>query len=102
MQKNSAPETSPCDTICTIAPSSPIAAPLRSPVLRTISYPANAPSVTNPMCAIDEYAISFFMSCCASATKPMYTTAISDSVMTSQSSSRLASGAIGRLKRRKP
>jgi hypothetical protein len=29
------------------------------------------PSVTKPMCAIDEYAISFFMSCCTSATKPM-------------------------------
>ncbi len=67
-----------------------------------MSKARKAPSVTKPMCAIDEYAISFFMSCCTSATKPMYTTAISDSAITSQSSSRLASGAIGRLKRRKP
>jgi hypothetical protein len=29
------------------------------------------PSVANPMCEIDEYAISFFMSACTSATKPM-------------------------------
>ena len=36
----------------------------------------NMPKVTKPMCAIDEYAISFFMSRCASATKPIYTTAI--------------------------
>ncbi len=42
------------------------------------------------------------MSRCASATKPMYTTAISDSAMISQSSSRLASGAMGRENRRKP
>ena len=54
------------------------------------------------MCAIDEYAISFFMSCCTSATKPMYTTAISDSEITSQSSVSLASGVMGREKRRKP
>ena len=46
------------------------------------------------MCAIDEYAINFFMSRWASATKPMYTTAVKDSPMISQSSSRLASGAM--------
>ncbi len=28
------------------------------------------PSVTKPMCAIDEYATSFFMSVCTIATKP--------------------------------
>ena len=28
------------------------------------------PSVTKPMCATDEYATSFFMSCCTMATKP--------------------------------
>ena len=44
------------------------------------------PRVTKPMCAIDEYAISFFMSVCTRATKPMYTTAISDSAIMSQSS----------------
>jgi len=28
------------------------------------------PSVTKPMCATDEYATSFFMSCCTMATRP--------------------------------
>ena len=42
------------------------------------------------------------MSSCTSATKPMYTTAISDNVMISQSSAIEASGVIGRLKRIKP
>ena len=46
--------------------------------------------------------MSFFMSVCTSATKPMYTTAISDRRMMNQSNSREASGVIGRLKRRKP
>ena len=46
--------------------------------------------------------MSFFMSLCASATKPMYTTASSDNTIISMSSARLASGVIGRLKRRKP
>ena len=54
MQKNSAPEIRPCDTICTIAPSRPMAAPCRLPVLAKIWNAANAPSVTKPMCAIDE------------------------------------------------
>ena len=54
------------------------------------------------MWAIDEYAISFFMSRCAMATKAIYTMAIRDSAMITQSSARLASGAIGRLNRRKP
>ena len=36
------------------------------------------------MCAIDEYAISFFMSDCTSATRPIYATAISDSTITTQ------------------
>ena len=54
------------------------------------------------MCAIEEYAISFFMSRWASATNPMYTTAINDNAMISQSSSRLASGVIGSEKRKKP
>ena len=76
--------------------------PLVRPVCATIWKPMNAPRVTKPMCAIEEYAISFFMSRCASATNPMYTTAISDSAIISQSSSRLASGVIGSEKRRKP
>ncbi len=42
------------------------------------------------------------MSRCASATKPMYTTAISDSAMMSQSSSRAASGVIGKENLKKP
>ena len=62
----------------------------------------NEPSVTKPMCAIDEYAMSFFMSVCTSATKPMYTTAISDRPMITQSNSREASGVMGSAKRRKP
>ena len=60
------------------------------------------PSVTKPMCAIDEYAISFFMSRCTSATKPMYTTAISDSAIMRHASLWLASGVMGKLKRMKP
>ena len=46
-------------------------APLRLPVWAAISNARNAPSVTKPMWAIEEYAISFFMSVCTSATKPM-------------------------------
>jgi len=54
------------------------------------------------MCAIDEYAISFFMSCCTNATKPMYTTPISDRPIIRISSELLASGVIGKLKRTNP
>ena len=46
-----------------------------------IDHIRNMPSVTNPMCAIDEYAMSFFMSFCISATKPIYTMAISDNAI---------------------
>ena len=46
--------------------------------------------------------MSFFMSCCTSATRPMYTTAISESVIMKVSKKCEASGAIGRLKRRNP
>ena len=42
------------------------------------------------------------MSRCANATKPMYTTAINDNAMINQSSSRLASGAMGRENLKKP
>ena len=59
MHRNIAPETKPCEIICTIAPSTPSWLKMKKP------------SVTKPMCAIDEYAISFFMSVCTSATKPM-------------------------------
>ena len=62
----------------------------------------NIPKVTNPMCAIEEYAISFFMSRCTNATKAMYSTAIKDSAMISQSKWRLASGAIGSENLKKP
>jgi hypothetical protein len=54
-----APEMKPCEIICTSPPSMPWA------------VNRNVPSVTKPMCEIDAYAISFFMSCCPSATKPM-------------------------------
>ncbi len=37
--------------------------PCRLPVFWKMSNAMNAPSVTKPMCAIDEYAMSFFMSC---------------------------------------
>ena len=57
--------------------------------------------MTKPMCEIDEYAISFFMSVCTSATRPMYTTAISDSAMTKPASAWLASGTIGSESRMK-
>src|SRR6185312_4680718 len=43
MQVNSAPDTKPCEIICTTAP-------------------------CTPSCAMDEYATSFFMSGCTSAT----------------------------------
>jgi hypothetical protein len=46
-------------------------APCTWPVAAMMSHARNAPSVTKPMCAIDEYAISFFMSCWTMATKPM-------------------------------
>jgi hypothetical protein len=80
----------PCETICIMPPCMPCSLKMKKP------------SVTNPMCEIDEYAISFFMSVCTSATSPMYTTAISDSVIMKVSRYCEASGAIGRLKRRNP
>ena len=46
--------------------------------------------------------MSFFMSACTSATSPMYTTAISDNVIIMPERYWLASGTIGREKRRKP
>ncbi len=42
------------------------------------------------------------MSVCAIATRPMYTTAISDSVITKPESAWLASGSTGSEKRMKP
>ena len=70
-QENIAPEMKPCEIICTIAPCRPRRAASRLPVSRTSANAMNVPSVTKPMCEIDEYAISFFMSSCTSATKPM-------------------------------
>jgi len=49
----------PCEIIWISAPCAPSA------------LKRNSPSVTKPMCEIEEYAISFFMSDCASATSPM-------------------------------
>ena len=46
--------------------------------------------------------MSFFMSGCTRATNPMYTIATRESAIISQSSSLLASGAMGRLNRKKP
>jgi hypothetical protein len=57
--RNSAADTNPCESICARPPSIP------SWLNR------KKPRVTNPICEIDEYAISFFMSACTSATKPM-------------------------------
>ncbi len=54
IQKNMAPETKPCEIICTIAPSMPITASFQSLVTAWISNMMNMPSVTNPMCEIDE------------------------------------------------
>ena len=59
MHKNIAAEMKPCDTICTRPPSIPCELKMKNP------------SVTNPMCEMEEYATSFFMSVCASATRPM-------------------------------
>ena len=64
--RNMAPEMKPWEIICSTAPSMPC-------VLKM-----NNPNVTKPMCDIDEYAMSFFMSVCTSATSPIYTTATSD------------------------
>ena len=57
--RNIAAETKPCEIICARPPSMPCALNRKKP------------SVTMPMCEIDEYAISRFMSACTSATKPM-------------------------------
>ena len=46
----------PCDSIWNSAPWMPCALKVKMPI------------TTTPMCATDEYAISFFMSDCASAT----------------------------------
>ena len=86
----------PCEIICTSPPSTPSAAAVASPDSTSANTTKN-PSVTNPMCDTDEYAISFFMSGCTSATNPTYTIATSDSTIISVASSALASGAIGRL-----
>jgi hypothetical protein len=59
MHRNIAPEMKPCEIICMIAPCTPIWLNMKKP------------SVTKPMCAMDEYATSFFMSVCTSATRPM-------------------------------
>ena len=34
------------------------------------TFPAASPSTQNPRCATDEYATSFFISCCTIATRP--------------------------------
>ena len=57
--RNIAAEMKPCEIICTSAPSTPYALKMKNP------------RVTKPMCEIDEYAMSFFMSDCTSATSPM-------------------------------
>ena len=54
--RNSAPETMPCDTIWNTPPATPCV------------VPAKMPMVTKPICATEEYAISFFMSSCIKAT----------------------------------
>ena len=59
MQRNIAAEIKPCETICTRPPSMPCELKTKNP------------RVTKPMCEIDEYATNFFMSVCASATKPI-------------------------------
>ena len=101
-QENIAPEMKPWLIICTIAPCRPSRAASCKPWSRTRAKAMKVPSVTKPMCETDEYAISFFMSSCTSATRPTYTTATSDSAITSQAYSWPASGTIGRTKRRKP
>src|SRR3546814_18747316 len=58
MQKNMAPDTKPCEIICTMAPSMPAVLKMKKP------------RVTKPMCATDEYATSFFMSSWPMATRP--------------------------------
>ena len=58
-QRNIAADTKPCEIICASAPSAPC------------TLNRKKPSVTKPMCEIDEYAISRFMSACTSATNPM-------------------------------
>ena len=60
MHRNIAPETKPWLIICTRPPDTPS------------SLKTKKPSVTKPMCATDEYATSFFMSRCTSATRPRW------------------------------
>ncbi len=59
MHRNIAPEMKPCEIICTIPP------------CIAMSLNTKKPNVTKPMCAIEEYATSFFMSACTIATRPM-------------------------------
>ena len=95
IHKNIAAETKPCEIICMSPPSMPSALPC-------LPTKRKKPSVTKPICEIDEYATSFFMSVWMSATKPMYTIAMSE-IVTINGASRIdASGTMGRMKRKKP
>ena len=44
----------PCETICTMPPSMPSTAPLSTSLRAMIMKAMKKPSVTKPMCAIDE------------------------------------------------
>jgi hypothetical protein len=68
IEENIAPDTKPCEIICTIAPCMPSRAASTLPAPRTNRKPMKMPRVTKPMCATEEYATSFFMSSCTSAT----------------------------------
>src|SRR6266581_7905061 len=87
--RNRAAETNPCEIICTRPPSMPYASKMKKP------------RVTKPMCEMDEYAISFFMSVCTSATRPMYTIAIRDKVIMKPAREWLEYGRMGSEKRTK-
>jgi hypothetical protein len=62
--KNNADETRPWLIICIIDP------------INALGLKAKIPSVTMPICAIEEYAISFLISVCASAINDAQTIAI--------------------------
>ena len=88
--RNNAPEIKPWLIIWKIAPSMPC------------WLNAKIPMVTKPICATEEYAISFFISVCASAISEVRIIAATDRKNTKFCMMSEATGNIGKLNRRKP
>ena len=62
IQKNRPAEIKPCEIICITEPCKPSNKISLSIPGFTMLKARNIPSVTNPICATEEYAINFFMS----------------------------------------